>query len=114
MTPQPEDEYTPMSSPSERMSMGHLRALTVTSEDADVHPAADLVSTREDMVADLIKDNISIMEVLAQLGANPRATVANVAAPSRHSCRRSTALRGSRKQRSCSLALVCFQGLPST
>ena len=72
MTPRLEDMYSPTSAASEPMSMGHLRALTVTSEDADLHPAADLVSTREDMVADLVQDNISIMEVLGQLGANPK------------------------------------------
>ncbi len=68
----PTDMYEPTTPLPEPMSMGHLQASTVTGEDGDSNPAVDLVSTREDMVDELIKDNVSIMETLAQLGANPK------------------------------------------
>jgi len=44
----------------------------VNKEDADLHPAVDVVDPHEDMVSHLIGDNVSIMEMLAQLGANPK------------------------------------------
>ena len=53
------------------MNIGHLQALTVNNEDGETVPVVDLVSTRGHMVNALTKDNVSIMGVLAQLGANP-------------------------------------------
>ena len=79
MTPRGEEDPTAMYEPSdpasprpEPMHIGHLQALTVDGSDADIKPAVDVVSTREDMAKDIIEDNVRIMEVLAQLGANPK------------------------------------------
>ena len=54
------------------MNFGHLKALTVSNKDADLHQAVDAIDSHEDMVGDLIGDNVSIMEMLGQLGANPK------------------------------------------
>ena len=49
-SPSPSDLYSQISPESEPMSMGHIQALTVSNEDEDLKPVADLISTREDMV----------------------------------------------------------------
>jgi hypothetical protein len=54
------------------MSMGHLQALTVREDDEDVAPVVNLIGAREEMVDDVMEDNIRILEVLAQLGGNPK------------------------------------------
>ena len=54
------------------MSMGHLQALAVHESDEDLKDAVNLVSTQEEMVNDVLETNTSIIETLAQLGANPK------------------------------------------
>ena len=72
MSPDPTDMYEQISPRSEPMSMGHLQALTVRGDDEDLAPVVDLVGAREEMVDDVMDDNIHILEVLAQLGGNPK------------------------------------------
>ena len=80
MTPQEEtgsDMYPPASPRSpdtdlEAMNMGHLHALKVEDDDKDVQPAAEVVSSREEMMKELIGNNLHIVEILAQLGGKPK------------------------------------------
>ena len=78
MTPEnPSDAYTPTTprstqSDHEPMTMGHLQALKVQDGDEDVKPAAEVISSREGMLEDMLESNLHIMEVLAQLGGNPK------------------------------------------
>ena len=72
MSPALSDMYSQISPRSEPMSVAHLQALTVREDDEDVKPAVDLISSREEMATEVIEDNLHIMEVLAQLGANPK------------------------------------------
>ena len=75
MTPMdedPADMYEQISPAPEPMNLGHLQALTVLSQDEDVQPVTQLISTRDDLVEEALEDNVRILEVLAHLGANPR------------------------------------------
>ena len=75
MTPETEDAddlYSPASPEPEPMNIGHLNALEVDAQDEDLAPAVGVVSTHDDMVCEMLEDNIQILEVLAQLGANTK------------------------------------------
>ena len=52
--------------------MGHLQALGVHQDDEDVQPATNLAGARKLMVDSILEDNPNILEVHAQLGANPK------------------------------------------
>ena len=80
MTPQEEtssDMYSPATPRSaepdhEPMNMGHLHALKVQDNDEDIQAAAEVVSSREEMLEEMLEGNLHIMEGLTQLGGNPR------------------------------------------
>ena len=69
-TPRLED---PMDAEDAPMEVAQLNALAVAEDDADIRPAVAVVAANEALKADVLKTNVEILKLVAQLGGSAKA-----------------------------------------